>query len=269
MMGILTEVLNGWRALTENNKMPVLLLAALLYLCLRKNKKTGDTFVKYVLFMTILVLFPLTAAVLMTYQTRFYDYQWIWSFVPQTAAVAFGAVVFAGEDLAALYDRKKRNAIAVGVGLVLLAVVTCGLNYQSLDAYLFAGSGYDCETVLQEIKQATEGEALVWAPEKMTEYIGQHDSSVKLLYGRNMWDLKLNAYFFDTYPEELTKLHSWMDGEEGEESDLSAQDCVNLAEQYKVNCIVLPGDLPAEDMIVFKKTYRLVTVGDGYYIFVK
>ena len=51
------------------------------------------------------ITFPLTGMILQIYQTRFYDYSWIWICVPVTAVIAWGLVTI-------LFDKIAENTDA-------------------------------------------------------------------------------------------------------------------------------------------------------------
>ena len=88
----------GWRQFTDGGKVAAILLAALLYLYLSGFwKKHGELFL-YTAIVTVFSIVPITAVLLMLYQTRFYDYEWIWSLVPMNVAAAWGMTEFLGSQ---------------------------------------------------------------------------------------------------------------------------------------------------------------------------
>ena len=268
-MGILSEVSAGWHGFLYDNKLPLLLLASFVFLFFRKEQKMREPFVRYTLLFTVLALFPLTAALLMTYQTRFYNYLYIWSFVPDIAVIAYAASLFAGEELPELYREKKSFAVISVVALAAAVLLCSGLVYRPIDAHLVVKTEHDCDAVLSVLQQKNEEELLVWAPEEVITYIGQNDSSVRLLYGRNMWDNQLNAYFFDTYPEELVSMYRWMERED-EETELGASECAELVKANAVNCVILYENAAEEDLAQFQAAFGEPAMFVGnYYIFIK
>ena len=96
MMTLLKSATNGWLDYTQHGKYAALLLAAILYLgyCLWKSKAARNggkqpLFYLYEVLITLACICPVTAVILMKYQTAFYSYVWIWTAVPQTALIAW------------------------------------------------------------------------------------------------------------------------------------------------------------------------------------
>ena len=87
----------GWKNYTDDGKLAALLLAALLFLWYYRKKTEKLSFLGYTIVVTICCIVPVTAGLLMWYQTGFYGYEWIWSLVPMTAAIAYGVTFFLSE----------------------------------------------------------------------------------------------------------------------------------------------------------------------------
>ena len=114
----------GWAGYKGSGKMAALLLAALLFWWLAEKEKKQRTLLLYTSVAVVCCILPVTAALLMLYQTKFYDYEWIWSMVPVTAATAYGFTLF----LAGHWKEAKgnwRRGLPVTL-LLLLAVLLCG-----------------------------------------------------------------------------------------------------------------------------------------------
>ena len=93
---LLKNALLGWQAYITPGKLPVLLAVELLFCWLTGRKLGQKALVCYTGAMACVCIFPVTAVLLMVYQTKFYDYQWIWSTVPLTVVTAYGAVEILG-----------------------------------------------------------------------------------------------------------------------------------------------------------------------------
>lgn len=125
---------------------------------------------------------------------------------------------------------------------------------------------------------------LLWAPADILEYARAEDSSVTLLYGRNMWDKWLDAYSYDTYPETYEELYEWIENEEQfsrgkitEEDfqerkraagqNLTLTEAVERAAAAGVNCILLPESLDFEEIsaLAEKKGFEYKKL-DGYHL---
>lgn len=210
MWELVISAWKGWLEYTTKGKFAALLLAVLLFLWLRQ-KKEQKLLLFYTSLMAVLCIFPVSGGLLMLYQTKFYDYQWIWALVPVTLMIAFGATVFLTEYWEN-YGKKGRLDKAVVTLMVLAAILLCGSvgNSQWEEEAVLTKSERTAE-ILEELKTFGEGgEICLWAPEEIMEYARAVDGDVKLLYGRNMWDKGLNAYSYDSYGEEQVDCYLWM-----------------------------------------------------------
>ena len=98
MMTLLKSAMNGWIDYTQHGKYAALLLAAILYLGYRlwkskaaKNGGKQPLFYLYAVLITLACICPVTAVILMKYQTAFYSYVWIWAAVPQKTVIAWSS----------------------------------------------------------------------------------------------------------------------------------------------------------------------------------
>lgn len=298
MMELIQNAAAGWLRFNQNGKYAVLLLAVLLYLwyteLLRRQGKEPESesnkapvimvFLQFTTLTAALAAVPVTAAVLMMYQTKFYDYEWIWSVVPVTAMTAFGmTVVYTG-----CYEKYWKNkllkpAAFAALGLALLAL--CG-NLQG-SWYRTADSGQQEEKtgkILDELNQnGNTKDICIWAPRVIMESVRALDGNVTMPYGRNMWDDSLNAYSYDTYGPELVKLYEWMENAAAMGDGLPAENmqagleaaaaCAQTALEYGVNRILIPESVPAQvrdkvkgaaEVMGFTVTLNAV---EGYVIF--
>lgn len=110
MTELLRNAWNGWRAYTDPGKLAALLLVSLVFLWIYYKRVPRKEFLIYTTMTAVCCIFPVTAAALMLYQTRFYDYEWIWSIVPLTAMVSYGVVLFVTDILKEQTrgDRKRK-----------------------------------------------------------------------------------------------------------------------------------------------------------------
>ncbi|MBR1701874.1 MAG: hypothetical protein IJ716_07960 [Lachnospiraceae bacterium] len=253
----------GWRNFITEGKLPAVLIAVLLYLLFSERGRAmfggRRKLIYYGAVAAGACLFPGTAAILMKYQTAFYDYPFIWSIVPVTALIAFGGVVI-------LQEHWRRDAGIKGFLFNLVLTVSCilvlsicgglGIEWAVSDT---DGNGYapvseeartQAEDVLREVREnmmfRTNAEICLWAPREIMEYArlqgetaGMAGAIPKLLYGRNMWDEALNAYTYDGYPEELHQLYEWME-ETADGNGKKLQSNVEKAFSMGANCVLLP-----------------------------
>ena len=246
MLEMIKNAWTGWQNYTDNGKLAALVIAVLLYLGIcGRQKGPGKRLVSYGIWFLVLCVCPLTAAILMCYQTGFYDYQWIWSLVPVTALIAFGGTVFLNT-----YWKPGRgwksvlHNVIVTVASVLILVICGGMGLESVDVSQIRENKVHSEDVLGQV-QALYGEDIcLWAPADILEY-ARIDGRGQLLYGRNMWDVALNAYSYDSYSKELVELYAWMEYLDDWNIKISASEVgkqVQRACAQGANCILLPDD---------------------------
>lgn len=227
MKELLNNAWFGWQTFISAGKLAALLGASLLFLWMVYRKNSRKSLLIYGTVLAVGCVIPVTAAGLMLYQTKFYDYQWIWSVVPMTVLIAYGAICFLGE-----YKGDWRL-----IGLLLTALILCsGLGKTPVQGDAAAVERANAEAVLQQLQELSpESDIYLWAPKEIMEYARETDASIRLLYGRNMWDEWLSAYSYDTYSDELISLYEWMEAPAGVAGEAGVEKL-----PAEVNCIVLP-----------------------------
>lgn len=287
----------GWQNFTDHGKLPALLLAALLFLwfgCSEKGKSTGAkrqdsrfVFLLYTCAMVICCICPLTAAVLMKYQTRFYDYQWVWSAVPMTVTIALAGTLFWTGLTEQPAKRKGGGWKIVGITLLSLSVIyLCGpMGDETWQPDAEADKREETAKVLEVLTENGQNrDIMLWAPQSIMEYTRALDGHVLLPYGRNMWDKSLGAYSYDTYGRTERMLYQWMknaeetgegvslfsdqeDGEAAREREIRTSECMELARELGVNCILLPETIQPETLKEAEKTLGAQAEKlEGYYL---
>ena len=188
----------GWANYKGSGKMAALLLVVLLWWWFAGKEKTQRALMLYTSAAAVCCILPVTAVLPMLYQTKFYDYEWIWSMVPVTAVTAYGLTLFlAGHWKQAGGNWRKGLPVTL---LLLLTALLCG----SLggDAQARAERNTQREEALEVVAMLSdrwpEEEICLLAPQRILEYAREADGSIKLAYGRNLWDKSLNAYAYDT-----------------------------------------------------------------------
>ncbi len=303
MQELLNNAWLGWQRYTDHGKYIALLLAVLLFLWFRRKEEKEKIFLVYTTVVTAFCIFPVSAAFLMLYQTRFYDYEWIWNYVPVTLMIAYGGTVF----LAEYWENYKKNiGKCVGVTAVIVALVFLSGNLGEKDFAVEYGSSQHQETedVLAEIMEFAGDETLcVWAPKEIMASVRAFDGRLQLLYGRNMWDAALGAYSYEVYGEVEETLYLWMchleetgdleyqkekdavtdpvnvleEKETSSEGDVQQPAnerlidgvwCMEQARQAGVNCIVLPENMEEADVKMLADCLDVQPVSVGkYYCF--
>ncbi len=246
MWTMIQDARMGWINYTDSGKLAALVIIALLYLWLTaKCKGPQKRLMIYGVVTVVLCICPVTAAVLMYYQTRFYNYQWIWSVVPLTILTAFAGTVFLTEQWKAVKGWKSMLYNAVMTIATVVIVSLCGgLGEGSVDAAETHEKREHSETVLMEVQELYGDDLYLWAPADILEY-ARLDGKMQLLYGRNMWDVALNAYSYDTYSEEQTELYEWMEHLDDWNIEIDAAEVekqVQKAFAAGADCILLPDD---------------------------
>ena len=275
----------GWQQFITLGKLPALLIAVLLWMlsCHGRQEASGgdrpwqnsgakkgvkDQLLYYGAAMTAFCICPGTAALLMKYQTAFYDYRFVWSLVPMTALLGLGGTLF--------FTRYWRSS---GIGLGYKSLFYNAALTFSCAAILFFSGGLgrgeavpdtaaEREKAFQVLAQVEdlargqsreidpggqqEAELCLWAPREIITYARLENGSFTLLYGRNMWDVALNAYSYDVYPEEVRRLYCWMEdipveGEAGKAEEARAEQNAEQLRRYVekafslgANCVLLP-----------------------------
>lgn len=256
MTELLHNAWSGWTSYNIHGKLPALLLAVLLYLwyC---GKKREEVLLAYTSLMAVCCIFPVTAAFLMLYQTKFYNYEWIWSLVPLTAVTAYGITVFMAHDQTGGREKSWRNRIPAILFAAVILFFSGSLGRQVWDRREEKGQREQAYEVLEELTEKySPGDLCLWAPREIMEFAREAEPALRLSYGRNIWDAYLNAYAYDTYEEDVMAMERWMSYNSGTgEADLEAQslengkmgerltleNCAEKALAAGVNCVLLSG----------------------------
>ena len=252
MRELLKNAWMGWANYNDHGKLAFLLLAVLLFCWFGKKKVEQKTFLLYTTVMTVCCILPPAAAVLMAYQTKFYDYQWIWSMVPLTAVISWGMVLILWEFWPDFGWKNRRKGLPAAI-LLLAVVCLCG----SLGSRVWDMDGQKTDRqrahrVLKTVLAVCGTDDIcLWAPREVMAYVREAQGTVRLPYGRDMWDISLGAYAYDTYDEDRTKMYQWMEAVAGNSEDVRSADitpkaCAEYAAQAGVTCILLPEDAAEE-----------------------
>lgn len=246
MWELLNNAWNGWGNFIFYGKYPALLLLVLVVFWFFSDRKREPVLLGYTTIMTVCCIFPLTAALLMQYQTKFYDYQWVWNYVPLLIVVAFAGTLVLG------HCRKWAAALVMLVIILLCGRLTDPLAEVKTDWQQTAAT----EKVVTAIAEAeTEETIMMWAPKEVMAAARVYAPGIKLLYGRDLWDASLGAYTYDTYTQVEDDLCQWMhctgvfgtvDGYRLDGTVLEGKVCVEQALELGVNCIVVPAVMTQE-----------------------
>lgn len=271
---------NAWMGrmdFTLGGKLAALFLAALIYLWLSGKWKVHKTLYFYAASITLCCILPLTAAVLMLYQTRYYGYVWLWSLAPMTAVTAWAAVEVMDWLKEDFHTSKWKKQVPAAILLFTILMLSSGsvenIFYPDQERW----ERQQAWEVLKSVKKVQDGELCLWAPREILAHAREFDGSVQLIYGRNMWDITLIGYTYDIYPDELRDLYLWMENtdadgvaamKDGERGNivLNGADCVAAALEAGVNCILLPDSIAPQIVqeIVVTVDAELSQAGEYY-----
>uniref|UniRef100_UPI00405799E3 hypothetical protein n=1 Tax=Acetatifactor sp. TaxID=1872090 RepID=UPI00405799E3 len=275
MMELLESAWPGWLQFTSGGKIVALLLLALIIYWFARNnwKDYWGALGTYATIMTVCCICPLTATVLMEYQTRFYHYQWIWNLVPITIVVAFAATLLWTELMERCSKRKnsKGRMIAITFGLVGVICISGGMGAPQWEPEKENAKCRETLQVLEALQQYSEEPIVLWAPQPIMEYARAVDGRICLPYGRNMWDITLNAYTYDVYGADEKDLYAWMCNAEiygTENENLTVTSCADLARNLGVTHILLPGIMQPEILTELEDYLDVKAENlEGYYLF--
>ena len=228
----LNDALQGVIRYFQTNKLMVLFLAVLLAGWLAAKKVAGEKdnrMLLYGLIMAVVLVCPVTAAAVLIYQTRFYDYEWAWSMVPVTAVIAYGAAWLLDK-----YFPKRKVLVGVAVAAAVLAL--CG-NLGMLQTV--SPTEAESRTDAQEILECMEGESSLtqknlWAPSNIMQEVRRQNGNILLIYGRDMWDEKAGAYDYDAYSEPIIQAYIWLENMVALEQQISSEE--GAIEAFRTLC---------------------------------
>lgn len=255
MTELIRNAWTGWSDFMMAGKLPALLIAVFMFAFLYPHlsreysnnvKLYGDkekVLLWYTGIMAALCICPVTASILMIYQTRFYNYEWIWGYVPTTAVLALGGGIVLNLIWRKYYTLRDKIRAALLTLLLAGIVVICGYTGKGNNDTF---SEYNrVNRVVTEIINSGISDPCLWAPKEVLMYARDCSADVRLLYGRNMWDNALNAYSYDTYPEKYEEIFQWMENvcDSTETGDYT---CIQNAIDSGANVIVLPDTIGEE-----------------------
>ena len=303
MMTLLQSALTGWTEYTQHGKFVAFLLLAMVYLGfelygaagakpeaktegkLRQMGVSAGKFRKllylYGVLITLGCICPVSAGILLKYQTAFYSYVWIWATVPQTALIAWAAADFL-EKL--LKERTLRNGMAA---LILLGILFLGGNpasewvqAQTTRIPVLAGGDVTSQTqeasaweTLEQLSEYSEAERgtreyALWAPKEIMAAARAYSAQIRPVYGRSIWEASLGSYSYDTNETWQEDLYLWMShleatgeteylrtdqnaeaegaGTESPGRTIDFTTCFDSAKEAGINYILLPGDVSEE-----------------------
>ena len=276
----------GWRAMNGQGKLfAVLLLLLLLCFLWKLGEGKPKELFSYGGIAAAACIFPLTAVLLMLWQTKFYDYEFVWTIVPLTALIACAGVL-ALAHLLSLAEKPKQKLLLAFFALAILLL--CGrLGNPKWTVKNVNAERKEVGAVLSSLTADPSEPICLWAPKKVMENARSLSGEVTLLYGRNMWQEHLNAFSYEEYTQEQRDLYVWMSLAEGygalnvpvpadldvvgegpeAGSTLEGIFCIEKAMQLGANRILLPGTISEESMQELERELGVKTEKlEGYWL---
>ncbi|MCM1118639.1 MAG: hypothetical protein NC543_04685 [bacterium] len=229
MRELLQNALSGAGSYFQSNHMVVLAMGILVYCFVVKpdTNPREKRLLRLSVVMLALLLFPVSALVLMLYQTRFYSYEWIWSLMPVTLLISWGSVIVLWRQTGqSRQDGGAGRRLAAGVAVLLvLLLITGNLGIVQAVGEEERTQGSRSRQVVQYVRELPGAEeAVLWGPRAVLEAARQQGGEIKVLYGRNMWDPAAAAHTYDIYPMEQQRLFDWVEMlEHGDAGEFSLQ----------------------------------------------
>ncbi len=236
MSNLFNSMRIGYTGFIEDGQYLMLFMAALLLLWISEDPRKRE-FTKFCLVMLLVLLFPLTAKLLIVYQTAFYNYENLWELLPVTTLLSYGLVIAFIRMTASIkkeyghfksiIPKRKEITDQLFIGAVLVVFLfLCGTlslgKTMSAPSFDSTRMPIEVKAVLDQIPISEEEEVYLLAPDSIMTWARIYNGNIHLPYGRNLVEPKLSAYTYDVYSEDMWLLHDWVNG------NLPA--CVNLQE---------------------------------------
>lgn len=208
----------------ENGQFLMLFMVALLFIWLTEDVKKQKLW-QFALVILLLLLCPLTVKLLLIYQTGFYQRENLWELLPLTAVLAYG-LVQAGAKIKTEWvkgrmshgravGKREKGFEAVTAAIFAILLFLCGtLTFAEAVTAETEGTVIPQEVseVLDYIGKETNYPVSLLAPDEVAEWARIYNGNITLPYGRSLWEPALAAYTYDTYTEDMTQLHDWVNG---------------------------------------------------------
>lgn len=290
MMKLLDSMRIGFSSFVEDGQYFMLFMVAVLMLWLMNDSKKKEIR-WFTLIMLVLLLCPITAKLLLLYQTQFYGYESLWELLPVTAILVYGLVTATFQIIAAhsrgygrwesAAPKRKENAYEILVVVVLTAVLfLCG-TLTPANALTDQTSGMgrvpaEAEEVFNQVNIAEGDSITLLAPDEIAAWARIYSGDILLPYGRNMWEPELTAYTYDNYEGYLVELHGWVNGslllpdqfdEAVFKEEIIFSNCYTMDYDYIVFSIERASQEVFEEALKRQNGYVLAAQTDGYVIY--
>lgn len=290
MSNLLNSMKAGYTGFVEDGQFLMLFMAALLLLWIIEDssKKELRTFGLTIL---LVLLFPITAKILIIYQTAFYDYEDLWQILPVTAILAYGLMIAFFKMTAALtreYGRwksatpkRKEHVYEVVTVLILTSILfLCGTLSPAKEVTAKAENAERIPktvvNVLDVVKTEEGLEEYILSPDEIMTWARIYSSDILLPYGRDFIEPELSAYTYDIYNEDTKELHDWVndtlptledDKEDMWQEEMYLSTCSSNGYQYLVVTKEHSDRVNFQKAIKAQKEYELLSEVEGFVIY--
>ena len=209
----------------------------------------------------LLLVCPVTAAVLRIVTGTYYDSPDMWNALPLIPLGAIMTSVLFDE----LYSREKKISV-LAIVLFVCAVLLCGSLGGTRENT--SGRPENADASEKEIiemlvaKGMVTEDSLVIASDDMISYMRVAYPQVRTLYGRDMWDGRLTKNRYGFYDQWVIDIHDDMvrvyQGDTNLAADLSIR-----AFDSGVSCIILPGNVSEDSLRAAGCVTASVVLSDG------
>lgn len=235
--------LDGLLELKEEQGLLWLFCAVVLVVCLKHAYFRKQEWPVACIVLGVLVLFPITAVVLLKVYTPFYNWKDLQQLFPLVLLVAFGAVELYGflkkQDVPGVCIGQHAKNIISGVCVIVCLLVAT--NFRGLEQGQKAeehGIPLESAEVFEALWQVIGEEPVVLAaPPEMLQYARLYEPAWRPVYGRDLWSGKSASYVnsgYDWEHEYYTLL---------EDARLPEEECeslIFLINEGKADCIIVP-----------------------------
>lgn len=237
-----------------------LFLLSLLFLWMAPKDFSGRKGKKLALFAFVLLCLicfvPLLLVILKTigFGDTFWEYLWV---IPGLAVIAYTAV-----ELCMMRKERKWFWSAASACMLLILLSGTVLPFQS-DVPKQKYTDRSAERVLAVVSSQKElygGEVLLLAPEEVLEKARAYDGDIRLVYGKDMWDVQANTAIADDYSQDIRLLYEKM------KQDFAYPDeAADSAKWYGCDMLVLREKLTPGS--VQEQEWMLVEEVSGYVVY--
>lgn len=276
MKSLMDAMTAGWQQYTQGGMYIGLYFAAMLFLWLvcydrfKKNENSGKRMLfLYAFGVTVLVLFPLSAFVLLKYQSAFFTYSQLFLLIPMLPVMAWGMTelltwfkesFLPSKEVPGFVKKRPWLCEIVLVSVLGFILWMAGSLSAANHVTTLSSNQYKIPEKVLEVLQVLETaeeidleKDIVVAPDEVLEYARAYSGELKLLYGRNMWQPELNAYTYDTYNGDLQKVHYWLNstvyGLFGVNTEISSERAFQILDNNQCTVLVLTHSQVAEEEI--------------------